>query len=159
MVLRIPPIVHVREPPDFFCRFVLVIDGSGLGACAGMVGFLGSGAFSVGCAPWRSGFSGTWVVSWVRILLMYLKLGLLRMVGMLMSWHWRSMAIRVWADGSAEVQSPADATVAGAGAQLPASALATQVSTVAEDYDAIQDKCRVVVSVPGPLQKVQRAEF
>ena len=71
---------------------------------------------------------------------------------------------RVRTDGSAEVNNLADVTVAGAGAYLLALALAMQGSTwgggVAADCgDAVQDKCRVFVSVPGPLQTVQRAEF
>ena len=68
----------------------------------------------------------------------------------------------VWTDGSLEPYPQAGFSVAGAGVYLPAPELAMQGAVwgvVEEHGDASLERCRALMSVPHPLQTVQRAEF
>ena len=69
----------------------------------------------------------------------------------------------IWTDGGREdFSSVVGFEVAGAGVCLPASAIAfySMVWGVAEEYgDALLERCRAFLSVPGVMQTVQRAEF
>ena len=69
----------------------------------------------------------------------------------------------VWTDGSREdFSSIGGFEVAGAGVYLPASEIAFDNSvwgTVEEYGDALLERCRAFLPVPGVLQTVQRAEF
>ena len=65
----------------------------------------------------------------------------------------------IWTEGCREdFSSIGDVDVAGAGVYLPAAEVAFE--SVAEEYgDALLERCRAFMPVPGVLQTVQRAEF
>ena len=69
----------------------------------------------------------------------------------------------IWTDGSREdFSSIGGFEVAGAGVYLPASELAFDglILGTAEEYgDALLERCRAFLPVPGVMQTVQRAEF
>ena len=68
----------------------------------------------------------------------------------------------IWTDGSREEYPVGGFEVAGSGVYFPApeASLLGSVWGVSEEYgDELVDRCRAFMSVPGPLQSVQRAEF
>ena len=68
----------------------------------------------------------------------------------------------IWTEGSREMYPVGGFELAGLGVYFPApeASLLGSVWGVSEEYgDGRVDRCRAFMSVPGPLQSVQRAEF